>query len=241
MRSNIVLLILITIFIACGPRPQIKYSGPKTPQAVWDAYTARFQDINSLALSGSFSIVNRKTYECKLQLIYVRPDSFAFLAEGTLGIDLARGALINGSGFWEIPRENYSEQLVPGDQIYLGEDETSININKLLDAIFFFRLNKGFIFEKRVGSRFIYANYDSDQTRRIEISRDSATPARLSIIDSTGTLYIEYFDWSTISDNLVLPGRIKAFSPLTKIKAEFHNNRAKQNPEKNRSFFLPKL
>jgi len=232
---------LLTLIIACGPKPQVQYTGHKTPQAVWEAYTARFQDINSLALSGSFSIVNRKTYDCKLQLIYASPDSFAFLAEGTLGADLARGALVGDSGFWEIPRENYSEQLNPGDRIYLGEDETSININKLLDAIFFFRLNEGFIFEKRDGSRFIYANNNSGEIRKIEISRDSATPVRLAIIDLGDTLYIEYFDWGSISDNLIFPGRIKAFSTLNKIKTEYQNRRAKRNPENYESFFFPKL
>jgi len=241
LRSNLILLILIAIFTACGPKPQVRYAGPKTPQAVWNAYIARFQDINSLALSGSFSIVNHKTYECKLQLVYASPDSFAFLAEGTLGVDLARGALVGGSGFWEIPRENYSEELHPGDQIYLGEDETSININKLLDAIFFFRLNEGFIYEKRVGSRFIYTNCTSGEIRKIEINRDSATPVRLVIIDPIDTLYIEYFDWSLISDNIIFPGRIRAFSPLTEIKAEYYNKRLKKNPEIHESLFSPKL
>lgn len=241
LRFKIVLLFLPVIFASCGPKPQIQYIGPQTPEAVWRAYTARFQDINSLALSGSFSIFNQKTYECKLQLIYAAPDSFAFLAEGTLGVDLARGALVGGLGFWEIPRENYSEQLDPGDQIFLGEDETSIDINKLLNAIFFFRLNDSFIYEKQVDSRFVYTHSNYGHFYRLEISRDSAMPIRLTIIDPIDSLYVEYYDWSPISDNLVFPGRIRAFTPSTKITAEYHNKRAKKNLEIHGSFFSPKL
>ncbi len=116
MRFKAILLFLI-IITACGPKPYIKPPELKTPDEVWSEFTSQYNNINSLAFSGDLTIKADKVYNCKLQLLYIAPDSFAFLAEGTLGIDLVRGAIIGSSGFWEIPREKYHEKIQQGDRI----------------------------------------------------------------------------------------------------------------------------
>ncbi|MCP4580454.1 MAG: hypothetical protein GY839_02470 [candidate division Zixibacteria bacterium] len=234
-------LLLFVFVLACGPRPEIQVKGDKSPQAVWDRYSARFNDVNSLAFSGSFAISKNETHEFKLQILYSSPDSFAFLAEGTLGVDLARGAIIGDSGFWEIPRENYIEHLNRDDQILFGESEIAIDIGKLLDAIFYFKSGEDLTYTGRDGSRYIYADNEGNQSRTIEINRDSATPVRQIIIDPADTVNIEYYDWNSNNDNGAFPGRIKVYSSVSKVRAEYHIKKVKVNPTIRESNFLPKL
>ena len=86
-------LVLLIVVAACGPRPDHEIRISHSPAAAWHRFEQSYKNLTSLALSGDFSIENEQAYECNLQLLYAAPDSFAFLAEGTLGIDLARGAI----------------------------------------------------------------------------------------------------------------------------------------------------
>jgi len=235
------LLLLFVLIIACGPSPEIRIEGDKSPQAVWNRYTARYNDINSLAFSGSFTISKKETHEFKLQILYCSPDSFAFLAEGTLGVDLARGAIVGDSGFWEIPRENYIEHINRDDQILFGESEIAIDIGILLDAIFFFRSSHDFTYMKRDGSRYIYANDKQNPDHLIEMNRDSGTPIRQTIIDPVDTVHVEYYDWKSDAADCIYPGRIKVYSAVSDIRAEYHIKKAKLNPTIGESNFHPKL
>ena len=234
-------LLLLILAVSCGPRPGIRIQEDKTPQAVWEAFIAGYENIHSLALSGSFTISEHETHEFKLQLIFASPDSFAFLAEGTLGADLARGAVVGDSGFWEIPRENFSEPLGRGDQILFGEPGIPLDISTMLEAIFFFIDRDNFTFQSRDGSKYIYSNNDNISSRQIELSRDSATPVRRIFAGLDDTVFVDYFDWRLIGENRAYPGRIKVNSPVSGMTAEYLVNKTRINPSGLRPNFLRKL
>jgi len=241
LRFRITPLLLLMLF-ACGPKPEVKISNvSNNPQEIRDGFFQRYNDINSLAISGDLSITADKAYNCKLQLLYASPDSFAFMAEGTLGVDLARGAICGDSGFWEIPREQYHEKLHQGDRINFENGKFQIDIEQLLQAVFYFRKYANVDFIKQTGSRFTYS-YGADNCKIImEINRDSLTPVRQTFISSSDKTYAEYYDWKLSSDNIMFPGRIKIYSFQPNTVLEYKIDKIKANHSLKTSFFLPKF
>ena len=235
-----VLIFFLTIFAACGPKPEIKVEVLKSFQEVWDGYLEYYDNINSLAFSGNLTITAGKVYDCKLQLIYASPDSFAFLTEGALGIDLARGAIVGDSGFWEITREKFHETIEYGDRIFFEDGQFWIDIEQLLQAVFFFRDNSNFQFEKQLGSRFIYTYTYNGGKKIMEINRDSLTPVRQIFYNPTDTVFIEYYDWNRLPVSR-FPGRMTIDSRLSGAKVEYVIKKLKINPDVKLSNFLPKL
>jgi len=227
------------VFTACGPKPEIKVEVSKSFQEVWDGYKEYYNDIHSLAFSGNLTIAAGKVYDCKLQLIYASPDSFAFLTEGTLGIDLARGAIIGDSGFWEIPREKFHETIECGDRIFFEDGQFWIDIEQLLQAVFFFRDNSNFRFEKQLGSRNIYTYTHDNGKKIIEINRNSLTPVRQILCSPSDTVFIEYYDWNRLPVSR-FPGRMTIDSRLSGAKVEYVIKKLRVNPDIKLSNFLPK-
>lgn len=241
LRFRITLMLIIILF-ACGPKPEVKISAvSNNPQEVWDGFSYRYNDINTLAISGDLTITADKIYNCKLQLLYASPDSFAFMAEGTLGIDLARGAICGDSGFWEIPRERYHEKLHQGDRINFEDGKFQIDIEQLLQAVFYFQEYDDVEFIKQTGSRFIYL-YNSNHSKIVmEINRDSLTPVRQTFFGSGDTTYAEYYNWKSLADNKAFPGIIKIYSFNPNTVLEYKIDKIRANRSLKTAFFLPKF
>lgn len=232
-------VILLLIFLACGPKPEVKVQVKPTPENIMDCYHNKYHYINSLALSGTLSIFSGKAYDCKLQLIYVYPDSFAFLAEGSFGVDIARGMLIADSGYFEVPREQYHQNLSNGDYIFL--DGIRIDISSLIKAVFFFRTSCDFKYMSRSGSRFIYSCNDEENDRIIEINGDSYTPIRQIFYNLNDTLTVDYYKWKVFADAISLPGRIMINSKVSDMDINYQIKKVKVNPIVNNAFFRPGL
>lgn len=231
---------ILFIFLACGPKPEVKVQIELAPAQVWDGYFVKYQDISSIALSGTLSIFSAKAYDCKLQLIYIYPDSFAFLAEGSFGVDIVRGTLVADSGFFEIPREKYHQKLSAGDNILLNDD-IEIDINSLLQAVFFFRAGCDFKYIDRSGSRYIYLCDIEENKKLIEINVDSFTPIRQIFYNLSDTLTVGYYEWKVLSDNVILPGRIKIISNVSDLDIDYRIKKVKVNPDVKMTFFRPGL
>lgn len=233
----------VLIFFNCGSKPEIRVRPQQSAEDLWQTFTARYDSIQTLALSGTFVIKGEKTYECKLQLVYASPDSFAFLAEGTLGIDAARGALINGAGFWEIPREKYSEEISRNDLIEFDGHQFDLDI--FLQAIFFFRNMIGFKFDSNHGYRYQYVSESSAASRVLVLNSDSGTPIRQIIArhdNGTDDIYeIDYFAWRTIGESMIIPGRITYLSKNKGLQAEYQIEKLKINRSIPAALFTPKL
>ena len=239
MRFEIILLFLI-IITACGPKPYIKPPELKTPDEVWSEFTGQYNSINSLAFSGDLTIKADKVYNCKLQLLYIAPDSFAFLAEGTLGIDLARGAIIGSSGFWEIPREKYHEKIQLGDRIYFENDRFWIDIEQLLQAVFFFRENTGFQFERKHNSKFVYTADFKSYSKLFEIDRKSSTPVKQFVYTPEDTVTVEYYDWK-MSKKSNFPRSLMIKSNVSNSIVEYKIKKLRINPEIKAKYFQSKF
>ena len=236
-KASVLLLVLL---LTCGPKPKVEVQVELTPAQVWDGYLAKYQDINSLALSGTLNIFSARAYDCKLQLIYVNPDSFAFLAEGSFGVDIVRGILFADSGYFEIPKERYQQKLSAGDCILL-DDDVEIDINSLLQAVFFFRDGCDFRYIDRSGSRYIYLCNVDDNKKVIEINGDSFTPIRQILYNLSDTLTVDYYEWNALSDNVILPGRIKIISKVSDLDIDYLIKKVKINPEVKMTSFGPGL
>jgi len=213
------------------------------------AFITPYDSLNSLALSGQFVITNEQTYECKLQVFYIAPDSFAFLAEGTLGADIARGALINGVGFWEIPREDYYEKISIGDQIAFGDVDIAIDLDILLNAIFYFK-NTGNFHPFDIDSitipndREYYKSNDAYYQRIITLDRSNAMAISQIIVEENSpnntVAEIKYDNWR-IYDKIAIPEKIGLVFVQDGIRVEYQIDRVKLNPAIALSFFSPKL
>jgi hypothetical protein len=244
-RLKLSFLSLVLLTFACSPKPSLYNGKPTTPEYAWRLFASRYENINALALSGSFAIKSNRKYESKLQLFFAAPDSFAFLAEGTLGIDVARGALLTGRGFWEIPREKYHEDISSGDMIVLGEGDIAIDIDILLKAIFFFKNLDDYDYQTTEGTKYIYqADYEYYHCR-LTLNKASATPTNLIIyFDKSGgveEVRAGYFGWKSLGDNMAIPGRIKLDFPRENLEADYNIKKQKTNPTIPASYFAPKL
>ena len=227
--------------IACGPGPGDKFQIPQTPSAVWSKFAQRYDSLSSLALSGDLSIENGRAYDCSLQLLYAAPDSFAFLAEGTLGLDLIRGAIIGETGFWEIPREGISERIFPGVMISLPDENVAIDPNTLIRAVFYFRDLHDYQYEKRSGSKLIFVRPGADSGQIIELNRDSATPISQTFFAGRDTVKSDYSSWGSVPAGAVFPGRIDFFSTSSGAKITYWIKKSKYNPRIAPANFLPNL
>ena len=232
-------LVALIIIGGCGPTPKLNIKPPKEPDKLWEFFEAKYDSINSLALSGSFVIKGEKTYDTKLQLVYAFPDSFAFLAEATLGIDAARGAIIDGSGFWEIPREKFSEEITIDD--YIMFDGNSIDIGLLLQAMFYFRDLPDYRYINKRSYKYNYSKADNKHHKTIELNGQSATPISIKITENSNmqqSVYtIDYYDWRKLGDSMLYPGRITVSSAVSGLTAEYNISKAKINPSLPASLF----
>jgi hypothetical protein len=245
IKYRLLAIVALAILLACGPKPVPELMPPVSdPQEIWGLFASRYEGIHSLALSGSFSVINEKTYDSKLQVIFGAPDSFAFLAEGTLGVDIARGALVNGAGFWESPREDYYEDISRGDAIELGEAGISLDIDILLKSIFFFQNLDEFTFAQSDGIRYYYLAVDSLSRREFQVNRATATPMSQTIFywadSDTQAVYIDYYGWQSLSEEMIIPGRITVKFDRGNAVADYRISRAKYNPDVPESFFKPR-
>jgi hypothetical protein len=244
-KLKLSLLTLSFLILACGPKPSVYQGKPATPESAWGLFVSRYENIDALALSGGFMIKNDRKYESKLQTFYLSPDSFAFLAEGTLGIDLARGALISGHGFWEVPRDKYHEDIGIGDMIVMGDGEIAIDIDVLLKAIFFFKNLSDYTYETTEGTKYIYqADYDYYRCR-LALNKATATPTNLTIFMNRDAgpaeIQIDYYGWKSLGNDLVMPGRIKMDFRREGLQTEYNIGKLKVNPRIPNSYFEPKL
>lgn len=241
-RKNLLIGLLLLLSISCGPKPQPQIQPKLSAYDIWTIFESRYDSVRSLALSGSFVIKGVKTYECKLQLVYTYPDSFAFLAEGTLGIDAARGAIVDGIGFWEIPREKYSEEISIGDKIIF--DGSKIDLDILLQAVFFMRHLDRYSFIKKISHRYQYVKNDPTTSSILDLNAETATPIRQSIRQVSYSGYItyqaDYFAWQKIDNTMTIPGRIVLDCEQDKMEAEYIISKIKVNPKIPLSFYSPK-
>lgn len=231
--------LLIVILQSCGPKPRPEIQPTKSSEQLWQLFSSKYDSMESLALKGSFVISGEKTYETSLQLVYAFPDSFAFLVETILGIDAARGAIVNGIGFWEIPREKYSEQVSLNDNIII--ENQSININILLQSVFFFRDLESYKFTERDSYRFKYTKKNTDHVSIIELNSDTVTPISLTLYKlssyNPGVFKVDYFDWQKSGNSMLIPGRIKLSSLTNELNTEFTISKVKTNPQLPNSLF----
>ncbi len=231
------------LFFACGPKPQPAIEPAKSPEHLWQIFASKYDSIESLALKGSFQIKGEKSFETSLQVVYAAPDSFAFLAEATLGIDAARGSLVRGKGFWEIPRENYSEQITIFDQIKF--ENYTIDIDILLQALFFFKALDYYEFEEIDSYRYKYIRIIGDQFSELALNKDSATPINLTIRSlspvNPGYFEIRYFDWQKTGIQMIYPGRIEMYSESDSLTIHYSISRIKENPRLPVSLFKPRF
>lgn len=241
-KTSIAFASALLLFMACGPRPSVQIQPGHSPQDIWKTFASRYDSVKTLALSGSFVIYGEKTYECKLQMVYAVPDSFAFLAEGTLGIDAARGALIDGFGFFEIPREKYRQELTADDKIEF--DGNLIDLDIFLQAVFYFRDLDKFDYLSHRSFKYQFATAGNLGKRLIELNAETATPIRQTIsgLHSEGeAIYdIDYYAWRKLDDSLTIPGRIKLSSEGFNFQADYQIKKMKINPKIPPSFFIPK-
>lgn len=233
-------LALLIVVVACGPKPDHEIRISPAPAAAWHRFTQAYNNLTSLALSGDFSIENKQAYDCNLQLLYAAPDSFAFLAEGTLGIDLARGAILGDTGFWEVPRQGINEEVWPGDLLILPDNDTAIDIEVLVRAVFFFRQTSDYEYQTRSGSKLNFVRQAGDSVQVIELSRDSATPASQTFISADDTIRVSYSDWHNLATGLAFPHRIDISSTVSGMKITYLIKKSKYNPNIDLSNFLPK-
>lgn len=210
------------------------------PERVWNAYVSQFSYVHSLAFDGNVTIESEAVYESGLQVFYQAPDSFAFMAEGTLGVDLVRGALVSDSGFWEIPRERVHKRLEPGERVNFENQELQINIAELLDGIFFFRNSADFGFLQATGARFVYRGAGDNPVRIIELSRDSATPTRQFLYTPDDTVEIQYSDWRTFSGH-PFPYRVRLHWAVSGLRVEYVVSRVSVNPTVPQFYFWPQF
>lgn len=239
IRYLVATILLVIFIIDCGPKPNINIQGAKTPQRVWDIFRARYADIRSLALEGSFVIKGKQTHDVALQIYFALPDSFAFLAEGMFGADIARGAIIADSGFWEIPREQSYERIYKDDQLILDDYGTGIDIEDLIRAIIFFRNMDKFSFDNMSGSRYTYSHIAGMITVQLEINRDSATPIKQTIYNPNDTEEVNYSDWQVRAESTVLPGHIKINYVKSRLSGEYRIKKVKINPNLPKKLFTP--
>ena len=238
-KTNIVLSVIGILIFACGPHPSFRIQGARTPQNIWEIFQSRYNNINSLALQGSFTIKGRETHEISLQTFYSSPDSFAFLAEGTLGTDIARGAMTGDSGFWEIPHEKYYEPIQNGDTIVLDEYGTAIDISELIRSIFFFKDLSGYHFESASGAKYLYKKSEGSLIIELYVNKDTATPVSQTAIGLHGETRADYYDWKFMGEALIMPGSIKIDFPESKFRGEYKIRKAKKNPLIPSKFYLP--
>ena len=229
----------LLVILACGPKPEVEVQIKLTPEHIMDSYHNMYHNINSLALSGTLSIVSDRAYDCNLQLMYIQPDSFAFLAEGSFGIDIARGALVADSGFFEVPKERYHQNLSSGDYIFL--DDIRLDINSLIQAVIFFQVSHDFKYMERSGSRFIYSCNDGENKRIIELNSDSFTPISQTLYNLTDTLTVDYYKWEIFTDDIRFPERIIMNSKVSDTDINYQIKKVKVNPIINRAFFMPEF
>ncbi len=242
-KYKLIFIVISAVIIhSCGTKPSPEIIPSQSPEKLWQYFSSKYDSIESLAFKGDFTLSGERTYKTNLQLVYAAPDSFAFLAEAALGIDAARGAIIHGRGFWEIPREDYSESITLLDQIRI--DNYEVDLESILQSVFFFKGLKNYEYLEKNGNRLIYCSKGMDRLIIIELNKDSGTP--ISLIFNRFSLFnpviyeANYYDWRKSGDGMLFPGRIELSSTSNKLKVEYVLSRIKANPDLPQKLFAPR-
>gem|GEM_PF-6919586 len=220
---------------ACGPKPY-----QETPlldgHGLGDAFDAEYGSIKSLVVKLEAGLGSDLSREFELTAAYLYPDSFAFLAEGVFGADLARGALCGDSGFWEFPRRNESCRISRFDKIIIGDSLPAISIGSLARVLFFFAGTTLAGDRQSTGNEIVITAADGPITRRYCF--ESRTGRLLfQYLLGADSLVASYHSWRRFS-SVRLPATIRLFDYSRSEFAGLKIKKASSNRRIPRSMFL---
>ncbi len=228
-------LAVIVVF-ACGPKPHREipvFNG----ESLSKAFNAEYGSLKSLVIKLKVSFGLNVNQEFDLTAVYIFPDSFAFLAEGLLGIDLARGAICGDSGFWELPRKNEIYTISRFDRIWIGDSLSELSVDGLAKMVFFFAEVTLEGDWKVLGKELIFTVVDG-VPQRIFCFESQSGRLLYQYLSGADSLIASYRSWRSFA-GLRMPRTIRLFDFSGDELAELKIKKISSDRRIPRSMFLP--